>query len=842
MNPLIEELLDQWEESRERGQSLSAEQLCRNYPELLEELQSQIRALQAVEANFGSLMGQPGRMSEEDVRASRLNERLQITSEFRIDVLHGSGGLGDVYLATEPRMKRQVAVKFPRKDRINTEQMARFEREAQITGRLNHPGIVPVYSLRHDDRQQPCYVMRFVNGLTLRRHAEQLTLSLSGKDFFSTMEFRQLMQHFVAVCNIVAYAHDQGIIHRDIKPENIIIGPFGETMLMDWGLARILNESDSNTPPLPDPGSVETVINKSIRTLEGQMMGTPAFASPEQLQGRTDLTGTRSDIYSLGATLYTLITGTIGRIDGSSGAILRHCHGSRVPARLVAICAKAMNADIECRYQTVSMLSKDVELFLAGEPVSVVAETMWSRFVRLVRRRPGWVATIAVSTFMAIAAGTAGSLLLNRKNRDLSFANVRLESAVAAAMEAKQRASSTAELLSNTLQAATPDSSPGKEPTVRQLLDETSQKLRTETSTHPLVAADTHTVVAKAYLSLGLYDAAQEHANIAADIFARELGADSAETITAQAHKALLMSRRDKDTEAISIAAEALRQGRNSEALDPGSLSIVIDIFAHVYAAAPNPDHAQVLQLHEEAYHLARDAFGADHRTTLKMASNLATARMDSGDLEGAEPLLTDIHKTHAALLGDAHPETLVDVFNLIALQFNKGDFQTANSLCQKNTSTFEQTFGPNHQRSIRLRLLLTMSHCALNQMDSAAHEGAIALERCRAHLGPVHQNTLEARGLLTTALIGSGRLDEAETLAKEQYETAKNEFGPTHAHTIQATTLFFELASVRGDLDGMEMWLKELRGSQWEAEAERTLKAAQEEKLETTTPDSGSN
>ncbi|MBL8814467.1 MAG: serine/threonine protein kinase [Planctomyces sp.] len=842
MNVSIEELLDQWEESFEKGQPLSAEQLCRDCPELLEELRSQINALRAVDANFGSMMGQSRGMSEEELRTSRLNERLQITSVFQIDELHGSGGLGDVYLASEPSMKRHVAVKFPRKDRLSTEQMARFEREAQITGRLNHPGIVPVYSLRHDDQSQPCYVMRFIDGRTLRLHVERLNQSISGKtDYFSTMEFRQLLQNFIAVCNIVAYAHDQGIIHRDIKPENIILGPFGETMLMDWGLAKSLNESDANIPAMASSDCVETVANKSIRTYEGQVMGTPAFASPEQLQGRVDLTDTRSDIYSLGVTLFCIVTGSIGRMDQNTGAILRHCNGNRVPPRLAAICAKAMNAGIDDRYQTVTMLCKDVEFYLAGEPVSVVAETVWSRFARIVRRRPGWVATIAASTLMAIAAGTVGSLLLTQKNRDLSTANQQLEIAVASALQSKQRATSTAELLSNTLQAATPDSSPGKEPTVRQLLDETSKKLRTETTTHPLVAADTHTVIAKAYLSLGLYDAAQEHTELASELYLHELGPDSAETITAQAHQALLMSRRDQDTEAISLASDALKRGRGSEKVDPGSLAIVVDILAHVLSAAPDPDHTQVLKLHQEAYELARESLGPDDRATLRMASNLATARMDAGDLAGAEPLLVEIHTIHASLLGDSHPETLVDVFNLIALHFNKGDFETANALCQSNVSTFETTFGASHQRSIRLRILLTMSFCALNQMDSAAYEGAIALDRAKEHLGPIHQQTFEARGLLATAMIGSGELDAAQTLANEQYETAKESFGATHSYTVQATTLFFELANARGDLDEMERWYNELRGSPWEAEVEKTLKAAREKKQEQPNDEAGS-
>ncbi len=838
MHEITEELLERWEESYEQGQPLSAEILCREHPELLDELKSLIEALLAVEANIGRVMGSSGQSFEEPLATSRLHQRLQVTSEFEIVSLHASGGLGNVYRASEPYLNRQVAIKFPRKEHLNAEQIARFEREAQITGRLSHPGIVPVYSLKQDHLQQPYYVMRFIDGLTLRQRVEQLNLQAANSvDYFSTLEFRQLLHNFIAVCNIVAYAHDQGIIHRDIKPENIILGPFGETMLMDWGLAKILNESEANTPSMSASSCADTVIDKSIKTYAGQVMGTPAFASPEQLQGRVDLTDTRSDIYSLGATLYYIVTGTIGRFDKTSGATLRHNTGGIVPYRLIAICHKAMTESIESRYQTVTVLREDVERFLAGEPMSVVPETVWSRFVRTVRRRPGWAASLLVGVMMTVVAGTVGSLLLNQKNQQLSETNQQLESAVETALVAKQRATSTADLLSRTLQAGTPDTAKGTEPTVRQLLDDTAEKLRTETSINSLVAADTHTVIAKAYLSLGAYDAAQLHADLAADLYLRESGPNSAETLTALAHKALLLSRRDRDAEAIEIAGKALERGRQVESLDPESRVTLIDIYGCVCSAAPNPNHEQILELHREAYEFALQAFGANHRTTLNMASNRATALMDLGNLEEAEPLLIEIQKAHEALLGREHPETLVDTFNLVALKFNQGDYQAANNLCQMNMETYEKVLGPNHQRAIRLRLLLTMTFVALEQMDSAITEATIALERSKTHLGPVHQNTFEARGLLASALIGSGKIDEGQALSNEQYETAKDAFGPTHAYTIQARTLFFELAHARGDLKAMEKWFEEFRGSPWEADYKEILNTALEKKNQESTP-----
>ncbi len=226
--------------------------------------------------------------------ASKLNQVIQVTSHFRVDRLHATGGLGEVYLAKDPDLHRTVAIKFPRTDRLSHEQWLRFEREAQITGQLNHPGIVPVHALKGDDSQHPCYVMRFVDGPTLQHKIDELYgTSAADKaasvDFYASLEIRQLLQNFVALCNIVAYAHEHGIIHRDIKPSNVILGPFGETLLMDWGLAKALVERDSVSEDGAASDSADTVVESSLRTRTGQFMGTPAFASPEQQSGQVEL-------------------------------------------------------------------------------------------------------------------------------------------------------------------------------------------------------------------------------------------------------------------------------------------------------------------------------------------------------------------------------------------------------------------------------------------------------------------------------------------------------------------------------------------------------------------------
>lgn len=831
IDAVVDELLNRWEESCERGQPLSPEELCQDHPELLEALKWHIHALQAVDARFGSSALSREDGVQGDSLPTQLNHTVHIATEFHIDRLHASGGLGEVYLASDPLLHRTVAIKFPRAKRLNSEQLARFEREAQVTARLNHPGIVPVHALKHSLAGQPCYVMRFVDGPTLQDRIEQLFQQpLSARsDFYSSLELRQLLQNVVSLCNIVAYAHEHGIVHRDIKPANVILGPFGETMLMDWGLAKILGEPETERDDEPVSDSEDTVVARAVKTRAGQFIGTPAFASPEQQQGRVDLLDARTDVYSLGATLLTMLTGSLPSRDGSQLAAVRNRSGGMVPRRLLAICHKALAEDISRRYTSVVSVREDLELYLAGEPISVVAETLWSRLSRTVRRRSGWAAALLVGVSMTIIAASAGTVLLSRKNQQLSTTNQQLETANAKSLASQQRSAATTELLKRSIQSATPDSAQGNEPTMRQFLDETSLHLRTDRSIPALVAADTHQVLADAYLALGAYSTAQEHADMASQLHAQHSGESSADALWAQATRAQILSRRDQDDEAVRVARDALQRGRAVEGLDPETLVMLIDIYGQACSATPAPNHDEILALTREGSDLAKETLGATHLTTLEMGTNLAVTLMDAGNLGDAEPLLIATHKAHEARLGKAHPETLVDVFNLIALLFGKQEFQAAADLARSQRQLFEEVLGTDHHRTIRLELVMAQIEFRLGNMPAVERESRIGLERAARALGPVHQNTLEARGILTNALVALGRLEEAESIALDQYNQTQKAFGETHEATVQAVTLLFDVSEAKGDATAMAKWFELLRGSRWESAAQEVLRAARE-------------
>ena len=232
-------------------------------------------------------------------------------ARFRILRFHNRGGLGEVFVAKDVELDREVAYKQIRVEHADQPQSrTRFLLEAEITGGLEHPGIVPVYGLGVDGQGRPYYAMRFIKGDSLRDAITRFHKNPdAGADSGARiLELQKLLRRFLDVCNAVAYAHSRGVLHRDIKPGNIMIGQYGETLVVDWGLAKVVGKSDDSSPEVTlRPPSA----SGSSETLPGSAIGTPAFMSPEQAEGRLDQLGPASDVYSLGATLYCLLTGRI---------------------------------------------------------------------------------------------------------------------------------------------------------------------------------------------------------------------------------------------------------------------------------------------------------------------------------------------------------------------------------------------------------------------------------------------------------------------------------------------------------------------------------------------------
>ncbi len=329
---------------------------------------------------------------------------------FRVLRFHAEGGLGVVYLARDEELNRDVALKRIKGEPAHDPNCrARFVREAEITGRLEHPGIVPVYGLGQLDDGRPEYAMRFIEGESLKTAISRLHASspASAADPGTrALALPNLVRRFLDVCNTISYAHNRGIVHRDIKPANIMLGPYGETLVVDWGLAKPIGrpeEAADRPEPTLRPSSRNGVGSPTVGPV-----GTPRYMSPEQASGAHDQVSFASDIYSLGATLYCLLTGKapihgegedlgamLARV--SSGEIRRPRElDPTVSPALEAVCLKAMKLRPQDRYPTAQALGQDIERWLADAPVSVYREPPTVRIGRWVRRHKPLAAAAAM--------------------------------------------------------------------------------------------------------------------------------------------------------------------------------------------------------------------------------------------------------------------------------------------------------------------------------------------------------------------------------------------------------------------------------------------------------------
>jgi eukaryotic-like serine/threonine-protein kinase len=355
---------------------------------------------------------------------------------YRILRPHARGGLGVVYVASDEELHREVALKELQDHHADSlVARARFLLEAEITGGLEHPGIVPVYGLGHYPDGRPYYAMRFIKGDSLKEAIEHFHRDGGGDrdPGRRSLELRELLGRFLDVCNAMAYAHSRGVLHRDLKPANILLGKYGETLVVDWGLAKPLgrpglDEAVQELPltPLSGVGSAET--------LPGSTVGTPQYMSPEQAAGRLDRLGPASDVYSLGATLYCLLTGGAPVGGRLIGEILQQVQRGefppprrvdpRVPRALEAICLRAMALRPEDRYESPGALAEDIERWLADEPVSAFAEPWPARLGRWARRHRSAVVAAGLLLAAAAAIATTAAIVVEGARRGADRARV----------------------------------------------------------------------------------------------------------------------------------------------------------------------------------------------------------------------------------------------------------------------------------------------------------------------------------------------------------------------------------------------------------------------------------
>lgn len=792
---------------------------------------------QSISARLASLMqrlkitSQIGLTSRSDGTASTLPPTASGSSSTatswpaasRYQVLrpHAKGALGEVFVAQDCELEREVALKEIQAryadDRRNRE---RFLVEAKITGGLEHPGIVPVYGIGAHADGRPYYAMKFLRGDNFKTAADQFRLQ--GPARFTSPEFRQLLRRFVDVCNALAYAHSRGVLHRDLKPGNIMLGSFGETLVVDWGLAKAKGQSDEIIS-----GQLLTAGRTADQTAAGTILGTPAFMSPEQAAGDVASLGPASDIYSLGATLYYLLAGQPPHQGANVEELLQRVQrgeiewrkdAAAVPLPLRAICERALARLPGERYFTALKLAEDIENWLADEPVIAYREPLLARTRRKLRKRPMVTGSIFASLLVGLIAFGIGWFVVGSKNRELSQTNASLVLARKAADEQrieaqrqeqialtqKRAAENNATLATlNAEQAAaekerlkkaldffidafhktTPEQD-GRELRVADLIISAAKDARLKFAEEPVIEAQLLDALSEILLRLGLVVEAVPLAETALSLREESLGPDDSATLSTMSRLAFLFHAVNQHPKALPLLEDNFRRHLAKHGPDHIETLRSQLKLAQGYSRIKKNDLA--LDLLEEALPKLTSQLGPDDEDTLMAMSFIAVVYQAVGQPRKALAIQEEMLPKWKARYGADHPTMVGMNINLASTHLELGQRSEGIKLLEEIIPKAKDQLGVDHPNTLAAMRTLAQAYYDSRQFDKSIRLYEEVVPRSQRRLGPDNFDTLSAMKDLADSYLAVRQFDKAVTLYEETLERYRRLLGPNSNTTME--------------------------------------------------------
>lgn len=679
---------------------------------------------------------------------------------YRIIRLLGEGGMGAVYEAEQDQPRRRVALKVIKSAWADRELLRRFELESQTLGRLHHPGIAQIYEAGAAETSfgsQPFFAMEIIHGKPLIEYAEAKHLNT-----------RQRLALMIQICEAVEHAHQRGIIHRDLKPGNILVEESGQPKILDFGLARVTDGD----------------MQATRQTDMGQLLGTLAYMSPEQVTADPLALDTRSDVYALGVILYELLAGrlpyelsrhvyevvrTIQQVDPKPLSSINRAYRGDIET----IAARALEKDKTRRYGSAAELAADIRRYLEDRPIAAKpASTSYQ--LRKFARRNKVLVTGTFAVFLTLIVGVVVS----------TWQAVRARRAEVRAQAETATAQAVVDFLQNDLLAqasankqAGPKTKPDPDLKVRTALDRAAERIEGKFAKQPEVEAEIRQTIGQTYYDLGLYPEGRKQLEQALTLRRRVLGPDNPKTIETMLSLGLTALLQDKYAEAEEIDNRALEISRR--VLGPENpvtlkcTSAVVKLYLAQHKAA------QTEALAKQALEISRRVLGPEHPDTLYAAGNLAASYAGQGKYAQDAALLAPVLEISRRVLGPEHPETLNYMRGLSYAYLMQGKEALADEMDQQLLQILRRDLGPEHPATLTALYNVTAGDLREGKNAEAEELARDALEIKRRIFGPEDRRTLNSMRQLAEAYQGQGRYAEAEELDAKVLEIGRRLQGP---------------------------------------------------------------
>jgi serine/threonine protein kinase len=710
----------------------------------------------------------------------------------------GEGGFGSVWMAEQREpVRRRVAVKVIKLGMDTKQVIARFEAERQALAMMDHPNIAKVLDAGATDAGRPYFVMEYIRGVPILEYCDTAKLNPDER-----------LKLFIPVCHAVHHAHQKGIIHRDLKPTNVLVTLHDGVpvpKVIDFGIAKATNSE---------------LTNKTLFTNHGQMIGTPAYMSPEQAEMSGLDIDTRSDIYSLGVLLYELLTGTtpfdnrslleagfermmqiireveppkpstrlssLGKT-ASRTAEQRQTDVTRLSSTLRGdldwIVMKCLEKDRTRRYDSVTGLAADIVRYLSDEPVEAGPPSRSYKLKKFARRNKAAViaASLVLSTLLAGLAGTAYGLIRAEQEKTKAVAANELAHKRLAQLE-KGNEILTSIFTDFDIRRAKEGYEP-LEAILAKRLVHAAEQLEGEAVGDPLAVARLQARLGLSLLSLGYANDAIDLLSKVREVYTVELGADHRDTLTALHNLALAHQQAGNVDLAVPLFEESLRRSEETLGADHVDTLKTMSNLACAYQAQGKLERA--LPLHEEALVRTRAKYGTDHPESFAKLNNLAVAYSAAGKLELALELAEEVWQRTKTEFGADHADTLQCMVNLADLHRRIGKVALALTEFEEALRMMEVSLGANHPDTLDCMGRLAVTYQTAGNINLALPLLEKTLELKKERLGYDHPKTLATMNDLAWAYAAAGQIDFALPLAEKTLRLRQKKLGNDHTDTL---------------------------------------------------------